>query len=278
MQKCSLFFAGFFRISRILLIPVLAASIISCGKDQGGSQDEEQEESSYIVKVGILGDSISTFEEWIPSGYDYYYPKWSGGKVTAVKETWWYRLIYTLMPSAKIDKNLSYSGTLVTKTGSGTKIDQNDFISRVETEGFNNPDIIVIHGGTNDRYQISKNDGFLGEYDWDTPLSDLDRYSFRPSYIYLVRKLMADYPGVKIVCIAGDCLYKDDGKYIAVAESIEEIAGHYGCLFVGFKTELSTIDGIHPDEAGMVTMAYRVHLALQAAGLLHYDRSAASAE
>ena len=41
-------------------------------------------------KISILGDSISTFSGYIPSGNATWYPR---GEVTAVTDTWWYQLI-----------------------------------------------------------------------------------------------------------------------------------------------------------------------------------------
>lgn len=41
-------------------------------------------------KISILGDSISTFSGYIPSGNAAWYPR---GEITSVKDTWWYQLI-----------------------------------------------------------------------------------------------------------------------------------------------------------------------------------------
>lgn len=222
------------------------------------------------VRVGIIGDSISTFSGWIPNGYVAYYPHSAGAvsDLTDVSQTWWHRLIYTLMPDAELDMNLSFSATCVAKTGSESLYDRNDFVTRCT--GFDNPDIVVIHGGTNDRGISLGHPAPLGEYDYDTPADELDRYSFRPAYICMVKKITEAWPGVKIVCVIGDCLYQEE--YVSLAESIEEIAGHYGLPVVKFESPLETFDGVHPDSYGAAYMSDRIYDVMEEENLLYYKR------
>ena len=139
--------------------------------DQGGGQQE----STGTVRVGIMGDSISTFKEWIPSNFAAYYPHTNssnGKSLTEVEQTWWYRLIYDLMPDATLDRNLSYSGSFVTKLDDGNTRDEWTFPTRCSM--YEDPDIIIIHGGTNDR-GISRGSMVpLGSFDYSTPTDDLD--------------------------------------------------------------------------------------------------------
>ena len=222
---------------------------------------------SSPVRIGLIGDSISTFAGWIPDGYVAYYPN-STATIKEVEQTYWYRLIYDLMPNAVLDRNIAYSATRLTKSGVGNDKDLNDFITRVEQTGFDNPDIVLIHGGTNDRRVTMETHVPLGEYDYDLPYDELDRFGFRPSYIYLVRKIMELYPGVKIVCIIGDTLNTE--KYMALADSIREIAAHYDCPVVNFPYAIDSHDGTHPSAVGAEYMADRIYDVLEKEGLLYY--------
>lgn len=227
---------------------------------------------SAPVKVGIIGDSISTFEGWIPSDYKAYYPHTgSSASLTQVEQTWWHRLIYNLMPDATLDRNLSYSATRVTMVKTPTSrpdADANDFITRCTN--FVDPDIIVIAGGTNDRPCVAA--GLVGEYDWDTPTEELDRYSFRPAYTRLVQTLRNTYPGAKIVCVVNNLLLTPTNK--AIGESIEAIAEHYSLPCAKIEMTLETVgDGVHPSSAGAEYWAKIVHETIRDAGLLNYRKS-----
>lgn len=234
--------------------------------------------TSSTVRVGIMGDSISTFQDWIPNNFAAFYPRTAsnGKSLTDVGQTWWYRLIYDLMPDAVLDRNLSYSATLVTKIDSGVQTDNWTFPTRCSM--YENPDIIIIHGGTNDRgvsrgYMVP-----LGDYDWDTPVNDLDIRSFRPAYIKTIRQLQANYPGVKIVCVINSVLYventEDETKnYKLLADSIQEIADHYGLPVVSLQgVDFDTLEGLHPDSNGAAVIANAVYNKLSQEGLLEYKR------
>ena len=58
--------------------------------------------------VSILGDSISTYNGWVPAGNSYYYPK---DDVNDVKKTWWHILLKKL--GAKLCVNESWNGRKV---------------------------------------------------------------------------------------------------------------------------------------------------------------------
>ena len=243
--------------------------------DIGGGQQPAQ---STAVRVGIMGDSISTFKDWIPSNFRTFYPKTAGNgnSLTDVEQTWWHQLIYSLMPDATLDANLSYSASLVTKINDDSARDDWPFPNRCSL--YEDPDIVILHGGTNDR-GVSR--GFmvpLGTYDYDVPVDDLDITSFRSAYIKTIRQLQANYPGVKIVFIINKVLYventTDETKnYIKLAESIQEIADHYGLPVVSLRdVSFTTLDGLHPDPAGALVIANEVYDCLDQAGLLSYRR------
>ena len=224
------------------------------------------------VRVGIIGDSISTFEGWIPDGYRRYYPfTGSAGSLTAVEQTWWHRLVYRLMPDAVLDRNISYSGTRVTKNASPDPekpdLDEYDFVTRCC--GFDDPDIIIVAGGTNDRPCVTQD--LIGEFDYTAPLAELDRYKFRTAYICLLRTLMEKYPDTKLVCVVNDLLLTD--TYKVIGESIAEIAAHYElpCAMIGETLE-TVGDGVHPSSAGAARWADVVWETIESAGIERYRK------
>ncbi len=258
----------------------LTVGLVSCEKAQPSEKETVTATvpagatpiwGSAPVKVGIIGDSISTFEGWIPSDYKAYYPHTgTSASLTQVEQTWWHRLIYNLMPDATLDRNLSYSATRVTQVKTPTSrpdADANDFITRCTN--FDDPDIIIIAGGTNDRNCVST--GLVGEYDWDSPTEELDRYNFRPAYTRLVQTLQKTYPSAKIVCVVNDLLLTPTNK--AIGESIETIAEHYSLPCAKIEMKLETVgDGVHPSSAGAEYWAKIVYETIRDAGLLSYRK------
>jgi lysophospholipase L1-like esterase len=221
------------------------------------------------VRIGLIGDSISTFEGWIPEGYAAYYPA-SSSEIMDVSQTYWYRLIYDLMPDAVLDRNLAYSATRVAVIGTNDNYDRNDFVTRIDQIGFDDPDIVIIHGGTNDRRASTPSHVPLGDYGFDLPIDQLDRTCFRSSYVCMVRKIMERHPGVKIVCIIGDTLNTE--KYQGLADSIKTIAEHYGFSTVSFTYALESADGVHPNASGAQYMADRIYEVMAQDGLLYYKK------
>ena len=206
--------------------------------------DMSAADSSPLRKVGILGDSISTFRGYIDAGYGAYYPT---GDVQSVKDTYWYKLIYNQMPDATLDVNSSYAGTRVSED---PKYPGKDFVSRCLD--FDDPDVIVIHGGTND----SNNGVILGSYDYSSDAASLDNRYFRQAYIKLIKTIQANYSGVSIICVVGDKL--GDGY----ASSVETIAGHFGipCVsFSGDSDNIPKVSGSHPTAAGFDYMAQKIY-------------------
>ncbi len=240
----------------------------------------DQPEKPTAVRVGLMGDSISTFKDWIPSNFAAYYPHTNssnGKSLTEVGQTWWYRLIYDLMPDAELDRNLSYSGSFVTKLDDGNARDEWTFPTRCSM--YEDPDIVIIHGGTNDR-GISRGAMVpLGTYDYDKPIDELDIRAFRSAYIKTIRQLQENYPGVQIICLINSVLYKENTEdetknYKLLGESIQHIADHYALPVVSLQgVSYGTLDGLHPDPDGSLVIANTVFQLLSQEGLLNYRRS-----
>lgn len=224
--------------------PVTEVMSFDAGYERTIWLDLSQADWREVCYVGVLGDSISTFLGYISSEYGTYYP---AGDVTEVGDTYWYKLIYDYMTNGELDINSSYAGTRVT---TDPKYPGYDFVSRCGD--FIKPDVILIHGGTND----SNNSVPLGAYDYDLPLESLNPDNFRTAYIKLIRTMQERYKGVQLICIVGDRLGEN------YATSIVEIADHYGlpCVnFYGDGANIPKYSGSHPTAEGFSYMARKIY-------------------
>lgn len=234
-------------------------------------------------KVSIIGDSISTFAGFSLPSYSIHYPN-ASCDVLSVNQTWWHRLIYEKMSGARLDTNNSFGNTTVTRNTRGDSSQYwygYDFCSRFITcAGVGSPDVIIIHGGTNDYGHNTGEELYTGIAmrsetaptasqmqtlfdlaDAATTVSQseaLGSDTFAESYLKLVRMCQVRYPGVKVVCLVGDCLGKGMG------EVVKMIADHCGARYVDFlgtygyhdNTYVTKYDGTtHPDANGMQHMA-----------------------
>ena len=216
-------------------------------------------------RLSVIGDSISTFRGWIPGGYSSHYPA-VDGTLTLVNETYWYRLVHDYMKDCEFDTNIAFSGSTVTNTtdanykakyGSGTPAAwfKKDFTTRfTECGGVGSPDIILIHGGTNDwahnadplapgvAIRNDASNAYGGTKPSDSIMASiyatadaamtrsainaLPDGTFCEAYVKLLCQIKERYPKCKVVCIIGDYLSQ------SIEQSILEIAGHYGAKTV----------------------------------------------
>lgn len=217
----------------------------------GISQRVEQVENS-IKKINgsfsIIGDSYSTFKNWITSGNSPWYPR-AGNDVTSVKETWWYQL--SKETGLKLLTNESYSGSTVCNTGyDGADSTTTSFITRAKKIGEDNifgekPNVIFIFGGLNDSWAGVP----IGEVKYDTfEMSELN--NFLPAYSYLVDYLQLYNPQARIISVYSD------GIKTEMKSGIQEIVEHYGIESVavsGYTTQSE-----HADISGMKTICSQI--------------------
>ena len=205
-------------------------------------------------KVGVLGDSISTFKGAMCNDtYSCFYPdedpnvaSGNNEAVDSKTKTYWWILVNDLMKNGTMDANSSWAGKrVIHETSNGRPA---GLVDRVGD--FMDPDIILIHGGTND-----KNKGTpLGDYDYDLPIDELDESCFRSAYVKMVRLLQERYEGVQLILIVGDMLSSDYEK------SIVAIAAHYKIPYVNFVgSQISKCKGSHPDYSGMKYMSQTIY-------------------
>lgn len=145
-------------------------------------------------KLTVCGDSISTYEGYIPSAYNDFYPATTD--IDDVSKTWWMQVIQKT--GMTLCSNASSSGSTVSGDlndpagfcyGSTVRLDD------LQGSDGSSPDIILILGGTNDAINGVSLDTFVSSYQ-----TMLDRMQSR-------------YPDAKIICMT--CLpitMWDDGN------------------------------------------------------------------
>lgn len=196
--------------------------------------------------VSILGDSYSTFEDYIPVGNETWYSdhmKADRSDLNSVRQTWWWQLISE--GGYILGKNDSYSGATICNTGYRHE-DYSDrsFLTRVNRLG--SPDIILIFGGTNDSWAGVK----LGEYMYNQKIPGEELYKFRPALTRLLIEAQNLYPGTDIYFILNSELKEE------INTSVKEICGHYSVPVI----ILHDIEkrASHPTVAGMRAIADQV--------------------
>ncbi len=156
-----------------------------------------------LGNVFILGDSYSTFEGWIPEGYEIYYYKAGREEtdVNQVEQTWWYQVLE--QTESKLVRNSSYSGTTICNTGyNGMDYTDRSFLTRLQNlirDGFfqENPiDTFFLFGGTNDNWA----DVPIGELqysDWSKECL----YEALPAFCCLLHCIQEQFPDTRVVCL-----------------------------------------------------------------------------
>ena len=251
------------------------------------------------IRVSIIGDSISTFEGWMPAGYVKFYPQGSNANVVSASQTYWYKLIYKYMKNARFDMNISWSGSVVARSTDAEYLASDHgaghcFVERFIADGMGNPDVILLHGGTNDvsnrgksisiypGYPIYKADDYsesacptdaemkvaFDTADAATTRADieaLDDTTFVYAYVKLLSLMHQQYPSAKVVMIIGDWIPA------GTRQAILKIAAHYEARY-GYKcVDLQEISpyrtstvipkeaGSHPNEEGFEVMANYIY-------------------
>lgn len=242
-------------------------------------------------KIGIIGDSISTYLGWLPSNidgydgtpYERYYPK---GDVNNVAKTWWYKLAIKLGLNPQTDiSNCAWSGSKVSgdsdSTTSAAAGCSNRRISDL-TLRFNGqaPDIIICFISCND-WAKSPNVP-IGTWAITDPIPSGGTISeLRAAYALMLSKLHTAYPLARIFC----CTNLDDFARDATAgwptnnasgvstyewnRNIVEVAQALGCEIIDFNrcginysniaTYYAVDGGLHPNDAGHTLLAEKAY-------------------
>ncbi len=222
--------------------------------------------SKYVgKKFSILGDSISTLNGYNPIDYNVFYKDLNCKKfgVSEISDTWWGKVINYFDGDLLV--NNSWSGSRVTRLPNEEAL----FPSGCSDERTSNlhmnsikPDVIFVNLGINDWANGVK------VYSDETRLL-IPYYTdcFSEAYELMIQKLKDNYPNSEIWCftLAETVISKmPDFKFPHSYNGIDiqkynveicRIANEYRCKIVHLKTPYDSIDGIHPNEAGMNTIA-----------------------
>ena len=212
-----------------------------------------------LGKTLIIGDSYSTFEGYIPIGYD----TWFGTErlamgetdVSKVEQTWWYPLFDG--KTNLLLHNESYSGTTVCNNVRPEHTVDASFINRFDklvSDGFfekNKVDTVLVFGGTNDSWTDCR----LGEVQFEDFTAE-DLLKVLPACGYLAKRISEVAPESRI-CWLINTEIKDE-----IVMGILQIAEHFGQEYIRF----AEIDKqyCHPNIKGMrqISEVVRQHFAL----------------
>ena len=203
--------------------------------------------------VLILGDSYSTFEGYIPSGYAIYY---ASGKrenmgVVDVSLTWWHKALKKAV--CNLIMNNSWSGSTIGYTGYGGAdcSKTSSFIYRFNkliSEGFfekNKIDTLLIFGGTNDSWSNAP----LGEAKTDH-IEEEDLFSVLPAIHHLLSLAKKTLPEANIICIINTDIKKE------ITDALESSSAMLGIKSIRLS-DIDKIDG-HPTAKGMESISEQV--------------------
>lgn len=229
--------------------------------------------------VSILGDSITTYQGWIPEGYACFYPD-ADNDIKDVTQTWWMQVIQNT--GMRLLVNGSYSASAV--CGDSRAEDSSAGCSNrriVDLMGADGtvPDVILVFMGVNDFFHSITLGKFSGTASYRT---DHYIWDFTEGYELMLQKLQAVYPTSRIYCMtlleanSGDhprvngngntiADYNSRIRQVAAAHGVPVIDVH-NCGMEVYELNRYTSDGVHPNREGASKIASYVTNALLLAG------------
>ena len=258
--------------------PEMAGEAETTPADTAESQDETAAEPQAPC-LSIVGDSISTYEGWIPDGCHNFYPM--SGEITDVSQTWWSLLLKDT--GMKLCANNSSSGSMCAGDSLAQDVQCGCSSYRLAfTAGRQGqtPDLIIVYMGTNDLVEGVP----LGDNDGTAAVAEGKVDNFSDAYCLMLDKLESEYPAAEICCctLAQVGNWGVDQPFVAFenglgltaadyAERIRLIAGNkgmrvadlYHCgIEIDNLTEM-TSDGVHLTPEGMKCAEAAILNALQ---------------
>ena len=230
------------------------------------------------LTFAVLGNSISTYYDYLPSGYAIYYTADREKNFgIQVGDTWWMQL--SRFSGLTFLANASWSGSRVAcdVLNSNAPFLSNHRMKALSRAGV--PDFVFIAGGTND-WNTSKVP--LGQYRTE---NFTDSVSFRGAYQRLLWKLTTWYPDTKVVCLSifprGNGINDKNSQGWSQADanaSIKYIAQQFGqyyvdCTTVPWSSDWGayTLDRLHPSTAGATLLATHIYNSLISQGIITRD-------
>lgn len=229
-------------------------------------------------KIAIIGDSISTYEGFMPDGWRVYY----AGKVLqatgvdSVSKTWW-KLLADLLNVSEV-RSYSYSGSMV--EGAGFPATSSE--KRIQTiidDGYK-PDVFIIFMGINDygwggslnqakggseARSFDSPDTFSANYGFVAETGALDK--FRIAYSCLIENISKLFPDSRIYCsslVPANIKGSDSSSFAfnlrgfdfdkyneAIGIACEESGKATYLPIAEYGLTYETYDGTHPTSLGM---------------------------
>lgn len=203
-----------------------------------------------IGRVGILGDSYSTFGGYVPEGYHVYYDYDSGeeyGYVNDVNLTWWKQVMNTC--NGQLIINSSYSGSCVANYDYNANDDctPSSFVTRAQKDLGSDVelDTILIYGCTNDYWRHCVRGNM--QYDGFT-VDNLN--TLFPAICFTLDFLRKAHPSSRIVFITNPFFSED------IVNAVHTACDHYGAQHLHLK-EFERVEG-HPNLHGMQQIAEQI--------------------
>ena len=229
--------------------------------------------------VSILGDSISTFQGWIPEGYACFYPD-PDNDIKDVSQTWWMQVIQNTGMRLLVNGSLSASTVCGDSRAenSGAGCSSNRIVDLMGNTG-TVPDVILVYMGINDFFHSIDLGSFSGtaayrndHYIWD----------FTEGYELMLQKLQAVYPTSRIYCMTllesnsweGTRVNANGNTVEDYNSRIRQVAAAHGvsvidlrnCGIASYELGWHTSDGVHPNRKGAAKIAAYVTNALLMGG------------
>jgi len=207
--------------------------------------------------VSVVGDSISTYEGFVPNGYVVFYDEetqYANG-LSSVYDTWWAQVNQFL--HAYICVNNSYSGSRVSGAGFPAASSE-ERISYLHTRIYT-PDIILVYIGFNDFGNGVRIRGKNPLFEKESPLY------FESAYELMLKRIKKNYPASKVICgtlmrtrLKGheDWVFPESFAGIPFErynEAIRNACRESGCCLAELSklnVLYETLDGTHPTKLG----------------------------
>ncbi len=192
-------------------------------------------------KFSLIGDSISTYQDFVPSGYKTFYP-YPTADVNDVNQTWWMQAINKLGGSLFI--NNSYSGSCVAAGGSSSSNNETRLKELIVSRQY--ADVIVIFMGSNDC-----NDR-----------SGVTAVNFETQYREMIDKLNVLCADAELIlCTLPKSNLYSEARQTEFNGIINTIANDYSLKVITLdKVNLvpHLIDSAHPGTLGMTAIAEQI--------------------
>ncbi|MGI6710489.1 MAG: InlB B-repeat-containing protein [Bacilli bacterium] len=198
--------------------------------------------NSYAGKtISVLGDSITTYAGYIPTGFPYFYP-YPTAELSDVNQTWWMQFINYFGMKLLVDN--AYSGSTVTGTGSSAA-QTTTRLSHLYI-GDIKPDVVLILMGAN-----------------DAGSSYITLSQFNTAYGIMINNIKSASPNSEIIlCTLPSITLYTEADQISYNNAIKQHATTNSLKVLDFakaftRAESTTylVDSAHPNKAGMIKIA-----------------------